>query len=116
MVDVVFVLLLFFMARSGMRQIETRMKLEIPQSGATQIDPPIVIDISSEGAVRCNGLELAGVGENDLTKLRGWLQKVATMAPDSAITIRPEANAEHARFIDVLATLQSAGLKRISFS
>ena len=113
MVDVVFVLLLFFMALAGLRQIETRIKQDLPGQGTP--DVPLVIDITADGIVRCNGLELASAGEKDVSKLLAWLKNIAQIDPQTAVVVRPSDNAEHARFIDVLASLQSAVLKKISF-
>ena len=115
MVDVVFVLLLFFMALAGLRQIETRIKQDLPLPGTSSHEVPLVIDITADGIVRCNGLELAGAGEKDVSKLLGWLKTVAQDDPQTPVVVRPSGNAEHARFIEVLASLQSAGLKKISF-
>jgi biopolymer transport protein ExbD len=115
MVDIVFVLLLFFMALAGLRQIETRIKQDLPGTGITARDIPVVIDITPDGVVLCNGLELAGAGEKDVSKLLGWLKNVAQIDSQTPVVVRPSDNAEHARFIDVLASLESAGLKKISF-
>jgi biopolymer transport protein ExbD len=116
MVDVVFVLLLFFMALAGLRQIETQIEQELPLPGAGSHEVPLIIDIAANGAVRCNGLELAGAGEKDVSKLLGWLKKVAQDDPKTPVIVRPSGDAEHERFINVLSSLQSAGLKKVSFS
>ena len=113
MVDVVFVLLLFFMALAGMQQIEKHLKADLPAGPGPGI--PLVIDISAAGEVRCNGLELLGATERDPARLAAWLKNVADSEPNAPVAIRPTPDAEHGRFIQVLATLQQAGLSKISF-
>lgn len=116
MVDVVFVLLLFFMACAGMRAIEQHLPATIPQNGAVgEVDPPLVLDVGADGAVACNGLALVTGGDKELERLRGWLKDVARVDAGTSVIIRPHGQTEHERFVQVLGTLHSAGLKKISF-
>ena len=115
MVDVVFVLLLFFMALAGLRQIEHRIDQKLPEGGIASGQVPLIVDISSGGVARCNGLEFALNGESDTAKLRAWLANVQKSDAETPVIIRPEDNAEHALFIDVLASVKSAGFARVSF-
>jgi biopolymer transport protein ExbD len=103
------------MALAGVRQIEKQIAVDLPGPGRG-IDIPIVIDITGEGVVLCNGLELMRPSEPDSAKLNGWLVAVATADPDATVIIRPANDAQHGHFIQVLASLRGAGLKRISFS
>lgn len=115
MVDVVFVLLLFFMALAGMQQIEKYLKADLPGPAVPGSDVPLVIDISADGKVQCNGLELLNTSDTDSSKLLGWLKPIASSDPGTPVVIRPAGQAEHGRFVQVLAALQQAGLKKISF-
>lgn len=116
MVDVVFVLLLFFMALAGMQQIEKYMKADLPGPTTTGIgEPPVVIDIAADGIVQCNGLELLNPSDKDSAKLLAWLKPIAALDPETPVVIRPANQAEHGKFVQVLAALQQAGLKKIKF-
>jgi biopolymer transport protein ExbD len=115
MVDVVFVLLLFFMALAALRPMEERLPATLPSSGSGDA-PPLVIDITEKGAVLCNGLELAKSGEADVPGLQSWLKNYASIETDATVVIRPAPGTEHGRFIQVLASLHGVGLKKISFS
>ena len=115
MVDVVFVLLLFFMALAGMKQIEKQLQVAVPQKGELG-DPPLVLDIAANGAIECNGLPLAAADERDLSRLASWLTNVAVADAETSVYIRPSADTQHERFIQVLATLQRVGLRKISFA
>ena len=115
MVDVVFVLLLFFMALAGLRQIEKAVPVSIPGPGG-DYDAVFVIDITGAGAVLCNGLEFRRSGEVVSSEFDSWLKNVAKAEPHATVLIRAEGNAEHGTFIQVLTSLHRAGLKKISFS
>jgi biopolymer transport protein ExbD len=115
MVDVVFVLLLFFMALAGLRQVEQQIDQKLPGGGGLA-DLPLVIDITSSGAISCNGLQLAANSQSDPAKLRAWLKEIGSTEPNTPVVIRPAADAEHGRFIDVLSSLHEAGFKKIGFS
>jgi biopolymer transport protein ExbD len=114
MVDVVFVLLLFFMALAGLRQMEKRLDVDLPSGGGETV--PLVIDITARGAVLCNGLEVASAGTSDLARLEAWLRNLAANEPDISVLIRPDPGTEHERFVQVLAGLRNVGVKKISFA
>jgi biopolymer transport protein ExbD len=115
MVDVVFVLLLFFMALAGMRQVEKRLPGDLPTPRHGLPDLPLVIDISARGLVQCNGMELAGEGTADLSSMRTWLRQTADIDATTPVLLRPDGEATHERFIQVLAALHGVGLTKISF-
>jgi biopolymer transport protein ExbD len=115
MVDVVFVLLLFFMALAGARQMEHRISAAIPTPEPGD-GTSLVIDISSSGAVLCNGLELLSPVNPDPAKLNDWLKTLAAADPEATILIRPASDAQHGHFIQVLSSLHAAGLKKITFA
>ena len=115
MVDVVFVLLLFFMALAGLRQIEKAVPVSLPGPGGGE-DVVFVIDITGAGTVLCNGLEFRRAGEMVSNEFDAWLRNVAKAEPNATMLIRAEGNAEHGMFIQVLTSLHRAGLKKITFS
>ena len=115
MVDVVFVLLLFFMALAGLRQVEKRIAVDLPTPGGGEV-VPLFIDISESGAVSCNGLSLASAESAEVTRLEEWLRAFAATEQNVAIIIRPQPGTEHGRFVQVLASLHAVGLKKISFA
>ena len=115
MVDVVFVLLLFFMALAGLRQIEEAVPVKLPASSGGD-DAVFVVDVTGAGAVLCNGLEFRRTGEMVSSEFDAWLKNVAKFEPNATVLIRAEGNAEHGVFIQVLTSLHRAGLKKITFS
>jgi biopolymer transport protein ExbD len=116
MVDVVFVLLLFFMACAGLSQRERFLKVPVP-SGSGRGEIPIVIDIDADGAVFVNGSAMEDrSGNSDLAKLRQFLTKAIQAAPEDPVMIRPNMETRHERFVAVLDVCRSVHVKKLSFA
>ena len=118
MVDVVFVLLLFFMACAGQNITEGFLKIALP-SGATEsnaVKVPIVIDIDAAANVSVNK-EPKGGGKNDhdLAELTEYLTRSMESSPDDPVIVRPSMDALHERVIDVLNSCRKARVKNLSF-
>ena len=118
MVDVVFVLMLFFMACAGSQVVERELRINLPsgtkssESGVT----PIIIDISPEGMVSMNQQSYGRPGDRDLTALRDWLKNaIQTFGDKDPVIIRPAADARHERIIDVLNCAAASGVKNLTF-
>src|SRR5215210_7290869 len=73
MVDVVFVLLLFFMASAGSQVIEKELSINLPsgsgKAGGGPPPTPIIIDISAEGQVTMNNQAYGTATDKNLTAL-----------------------------------------------
>jgi biopolymer transport protein ExbD len=118
MVDVVFVLLLFFMACAGFKQVERHLGITVPnrEPGAVP-DPPIVLEIANDGAIMVNGLALAEADDASLPRLRAWFNRMPfDEVLNSPVVMRPSANTTHGRFLQVLALVKKMGFKKISFA
>ncbi|URF48497.1 biopolymer transporter ExbD [Dinoroseobacter shibae] len=106
MIDVVFLLLVFFMlaARFGS---DTGLSLTLAggNSGAYS-GPPRVIDVLPEGQ-RLNGVAL------DEDALRATLADL-TASPDDLIILRSRDDAVLQRLVDLVATLEAAGYTRFA--
>lgn len=119
MVDVVFVLMLFFMACAGAQQVELELKIKLPAgqgSGDSKVTP-IIIDISSDGLVSMNNQTYGQTSDKTLQSLRDWLKNaIDTFGDKDPVIIRPSPDAKHERIIDVLNAAAYAKVKNLSFS
>jgi biopolymer transport protein ExbD len=116
MVDVVFVLLLFFMACAGLSQKEGFLKVPLP-SGPGSGEALIVIDIDAAGTVFVNGTAMGDRSTDpDLAKLRQYLIKAMEAAPEDPVMIRPNTDARHDRIVAVLDVCHSVHVKKLSFA
>ena len=120
MVDVVFVLMLFFMAMAGAQVKEKELNIALP-SGAPAKNPndvkvPTVIDISADGQVSMNSEVYGAASDRGLQRLREWLKATMEQFGDSPVIIRPQPDTRHERIVDVLNAAAFAGVKNLTFS
>ena len=120
MVDVVFVLMLFFMASAGQQIRENELNISLPSGapaapGATQ-KTPIVLDISAEGQVVGNSTPFGTPSDKQLLPLRDWLKATQGFGGEDPVIIRPNALTRHERIIDVLDACAASGIKNLTFS
>ncbi|MFC7704811.1 ExbD/TolR family protein [Plastorhodobacter daqingensis] len=104
MIDVVFLLLVFFMLASRFGADMT-LPLSVAGQGGGYSGPPRLVDIAPEG-LRLNGVEL------DQTALLAELARL-TEAPEDAIILRPRDEAPLQRVIAVMEVLRAAGHSRL---
>lgn len=121
MVDVVFVLMLFFMASAGMQVVEKELSINLPSGGAAkQGGPPptpIIIDISADGQVRMNNLGYGTPTDKKLEPLRDKLKEmIDTFGDKDPVIIRPTPDTRHERIMDVLNAAGASGVKNLTFS
>jgi len=122
MVDVVFVLLLFFMASAGSQIIEKELNINLPSGRSNDSQPgtpstPIIIDIFPDGQVQLNNRVLDNPANKDLPELRAWLKDTIDKFGDKdPVIIRPDPQTKHERIMDVLNAAAAAGVKNLTFS
>jgi biopolymer transport protein ExbD len=117
MVDVIFILILFFMCSAGATKVENELSLKLP--GRLSQDQPMkmldeqIIEIDESGQVILNDLQM------DTAALRGTLQRYKTMSDDAksatVITILTAKNTKYQRIIDVLNECAAAKIESVTF-
>ena len=123
MVDVVFVLMLFFMAITGDKVTEKELRIALP-SGAppgdsSVIKTPITIDSGSDGTVFVNNTQMGtGPRDRELAQLRALLKRALEGQTDpDPVIIRPAPDTKQERVVDVLnACAATKVVKNLSFS
>ncbi len=120
MIDVVFVILLFFMVAAGNARMENALNTQLP-GGPTSINLPddIVIRITEDGQVYLNDEPVDHPERKDLKELAGGMTQLR-QASDSAgtsllITIEAEEQAKYDRVVDVLDALTRAKVRNVTF-
>lgn len=105
MIDVVFLLLVFFMLAARFGQ-ETGLELQLAGNGAPYQGPPRLVELAPEGLL-LNGMP---VGDEALA---GELTRL-TDTPADIILLRPRAGADVQRLVDVMSRLSEAGFTGLS--
>lgn len=120
MVDVVFVLMLFFMASAGSQIVENELNISLPSGAApapgSTTKTPIILDISAEGQVVGNNQSFGTPTDRGLLSLRDWLKATQGFGGEDPVIIRPNSETRHERIIDVLNACAAAGIKNLTFS
>ena len=120
MVDVVFVLLLFFMACAGQKINEGFFQIGLPSS-ATGVDTtkpivPIVVDVDALGNVFVNSEPMsASAKDRELKQLQLKLTEAMKSSPEDPVIVRPNLEARHERVVDVLNACRIAKVKKLTF-
>jgi len=124
MIDVVFVIMLFFMVMAGAVKVEKEHNCRLPGTVETTKEIPFadeqVISITAKGEVLLNEEPMATPGDKLMPKLRDVLKRVkancdAAKTP-AVLTIASEQDAKHGRTMDVLDCAAEAGITDVSFN
>ena len=119
MVDVVFVLLLFFMACAGEKTKEGYFDISLPSPSADKpekFSTPIVVDVDALGNIFVNGEQKStSAKDRELKALEEFLASAAKNSPDDPVIIRPNMEARHERVVDVLNVCRLARVAKLSF-
>jgi len=114
MIDIVFLLLIFFIVTWQFTKSETELSVSVPtaQEGA---DPQrqlgeIVINILSDGSIKVEG------GTVDLAQLLEKLASIAAQYENQPVRIRGDGGVAYQRIVEVIDTCQKAGIWNISFA
>jgi biopolymer transport protein ExbD len=115
MVDVVFVLMLFFMATAGAQVLTKELRASLPAHGPGD-QTLAMVDITADGDVLFNG-EHIGQSHDALlaglsAKFRYILQEFGDKDP---VLLRPNSNVRHERVVEVLSAIQAAGVAKVTF-
>jgi biopolymer transport protein ExbD len=117
MLDVLFVLLLFFMVSAGMQKHEAALTTQLPGRGASP-GPliPIQLEITADGQVMFNEVPTDTPADHQLTQTSTRLKAALAQTPDRPVIISPEASTRHQRIVDVLDVCQAAKVKNLAFN
>jgi biopolymer transport protein ExbD len=117
MVDVIFILILFFMCSAGATKVENELSLKLP--GRLSQDQPMkmldeqIVEIDASGQIILNDRQM------DTSLLRSTLQRYKAMSDDAksatVITILTAKNTKYQRIIDVLNECAGAKIESVTF-
>ena len=124
MIDVVFVIMLFFMVMAGAVKVERELNCALPGTVETAKEVPFadeqVVQITARGDILLNEEPMGVAGDKALTNLRAVLMRVkancdAAKTP-AVVVIASEPKAKHGRTMDVLDALSEVGITSVSFN
>lgn len=121
MVDVVFVIMLFFMVVAGSVSVEKRHNLQIPVRGEFEkYTDEIAIHIDDAGQLFLNDDPLDSPESKSLPELTENLRQLQANSQathnDLIVTVSAEESARYERVVDTLDALARAEVRQVSFS
>ena len=120
MVDIVFLLLVFFMATASFITEESQLKISLPVTAAAtstedELPDEVIIFVMSDGGIAVNDREYDSPDSEELPELRDTLSKLASFFTDQNVIIQADGNVPHGRVVDVLNACVASGVQNISF-
>jgi len=114
MIDIMFLLLIFFMAAVIYAQWETKLGITVPtaDSGVQGPRPPgeIIINVDAEGALFINDVQI------DMARLHELLKQVADKFQDQPVIIRADAKTPHEKVVGVLDICAKVDIWNVAFA
>ena len=114
MIDIVFLLLIFFIVTWQYTRSETELSVAVPtaEEGVQKNRAPgeIIINILADGSIKVEGSMV------DLSQLREKLAAVSKQFKNQPVRIRGDGNVNYQRIVEVIDTCQKAGIWNISFA
>ena len=114
MVDVVFLLLIFFIATMQFSQSERELNVSVPVAeegaDAKQTVGEIIVNVRADGTVVVDQAEMSQA------QLFAKLTRIAAVHKNQAIRIRGDSKVEYQKIVEVIDVCQKAGIPNISFA
>lgn len=114
MIDIVFLLLIFFIVTWQFSRSETELNVSVPTAEeGSELNRPkgeIIINVLQDGSIKVEGVTV------DLTQLHDKLAAIARQFENQPIRIRGDGKVAYQRIVEVIDTCQKAGIWNISFA
>ena len=112
LIDVVFLLLIFFMVATTFLDPEREIAIELPRASSAEpraeLPDELVINVGREGELTLGGRSLDRAG------LDAELLRVARRAPQTPVTIRGDRLVHHEDIVGVMDACGAAGLSNLA--
>ncbi len=115
LIDVVFLLLVFFMVSTTFQK-ETRLQLQLPQASDQKIEAPersIEVVIGANGQYHINGRKL---GDSRLKTVRAAINKLARGNKNIPLLVRADALAPHQSVVTAMDAAAQLGMVKFSLA
>lgn len=126
MIDVVFVIMLFFMVMAGAVKVERELKSTLPGLAPPTMDTPqempdeIIVGVEETGSVTLNDEEFDSPDNKALPNFTATVMRLKEEADNRnakiLVTIQAEEQAKYERVIDVLNSLAKARIANVTFT
>jgi len=113
LIDVVFLLLLFFMVSTTFVQEPSALEVDLPQSSSTALVPE---GSDTEILLGADGRVMIGGEVIDLAALKEELRRIAREDPNTQVVVRGDKTVPYQQLIDIMSLAQEEGLTQFSLA
>jgi biopolymer transport protein ExbD len=114
LIDVVFLLLIFFLVATSFQRIQKELEVDLPSAeaaGSVSMDiQPIAVTVSKDGKITMAEKEVP------LSELPGRLRDAVAAAKKPRVFVRGDAKTYHENVVAVLSACQAAGITDVSLA
>jgi biopolymer transport protein ExbD len=114
MVDILLVLLCFFVITWSMARKENELDVRVPAAQAAQESNPVVnqtvLNVKSDGSIVWDRKPISR------ETLQEKLKSLASLSPDYAIILRRDVKTDYEHIVQVLDTCRQAGIWNVAFA
>jgi biopolymer transport protein ExbD len=111
LIDVMFILLIFFMVTSTFKN-QPAINLVLPRSATASetVDTPAILYLTADGDVYYNDTLV------DQERLAGMLAQIHASSGEDRMVLRADENAAHGEVVQLIDTIKQSGFTRVSLS
>jgi biopolymer transport protein ExbD len=114
MVDIVFLLLIFFLVTWNFARYETELDVVVPTAREGQETRravgEVILNVRADGTIVMNRREMTP------DELRQALERISALYPDQAVVLRGDENVSYREIVAVLDVCRSANIWNVAFA
>ena len=114
MVDIVFLLLIFFLVTWNFSRSETELDVKVPKAREGKETRRSVGEVILN--VKANGTVVMNRRQMNSAELQQTLQKIASLYPDQAVILRGDENTDYRHVVEVLDICRRANIWNVAFA
>ena len=114
MVDIVFLLLIFFLVTWNFSRSETELDVKVPKAREGKETRRSVGEVILN--VKANGTVVMNRRQMNSAELQQTLQKIAFLYPDQAVILRGDENTDYRHVVEVLDICRRANIWNVAFA
>ena len=114
MVDIVFLLLIFFLVTWNFSRSETELDVKVPKAREGKETRRAVGEVILN--VKANGTVVMNRRQMNSAELQETLQKIASLYPDQAVILRGDENTDYRHVVEVLDICRRANIWNVAFA
>jgi biopolymer transport protein ExbD len=114
MVDIVFLLLIFFLVTWNFSRSETELDVKVPKAREGKETRRAVGEVILN--VKANGVVVMNRRTMNSNELQETLQKIASLYPDQAVILRGDENTDYRHVVEVLDICRRANIWNVAFA